>query len=292
MSLCAKFQTPFNMKNIICFILFASFSITITAQNTSSLIGAYNQELQKERDAHNYKKAIELSIKIIKIEGKNPWNLGQLASNLFSYKDYSNTIKVCNERILMKDLSGWDKVITLYIRGWSYRELGHNYEALSDFNKGISIDPDFPDLYFTRADVNSKLNRLKEAKADYEKFIKQNPDEEGKKLGLVNLSDCELKLGQEEDALITLLLLTNAYPRFSRGFEKLGKFYHKFEQYHLAIDNYTHAIRLDATNGSLYNSRAKCKYIVGKRNSACEDWRISKGLGFHKAFQLSEKYCE
>jgi len=68
-------------------------------------------------------------------------------------------------------------------------------------------------------------------------------------------------------------------------------------KYHLkdlkgAIDDYDNAISLIPNFGEVYDLRGIAKADLGDKVGACKDWNTAFEMGFNKAFDLIEKYCD
>ena len=72
--------------------------------------------------------------------------------------------------------------------------------------------------------------------------------------------------------------------------------YRGMTKYHLkdldgAMEDYNHALKLIPDYGEVYDLRGIVKGEKGDSLGACEDWNKAFDLGFNKASELIEKYC-
>ena len=72
--------------------------------------------------------------------------------------------------------------------------------------------------------------------------------------------------------------------------------YRGMTKYHLkdldgAMEDYNHALKLIPDYGEVYDLRGIVKGEKGDSLGACEDWNKAFDLGFNKAYELIEKYC-
>ena len=63
-----------------------------------------------------------------------------------------------------------------YDKGKSYFDLKQYYNAISDFDKSIELDPEFRDVYFYRVFCKDELEDYYGAISDYNKAIELDPD--------------------------------------------------------------------------------------------------------------------
>ena len=57
------------------------------------------------------------------------------------------------------------------------------------------------------------------------------------------------------------------------------------------MEDYNHALKLIPDYGEVYDLRGIVKGEKGDSLGACEDWNKAFDLGFNKASELIEKYC-
>lgn len=128
--------------------------------------------------------------------------------------------------------------------------------ALSFFNKVIEIENKNIKAYTLRGYTRGQLNDYVGAIQDFTKIISIEP----------NNSD--------------------AYDK--RGICKKNN-----RDYQGALMDYNKAIKINNKNASAYCNRAVLKYdFLNNQAGACDDWEVSKSLGFELAYRNSEGKCE
>lgn len=60
-------------------------------------------------------------------------------------------------------------------RGVAYGNKGIYDKAISDFNKAVELNPEYPDVYFNKALLCEKTGRIREAVETYKEFIQYAP---------------------------------------------------------------------------------------------------------------------
>lgn len=161
-----------------------------------------------------------------------------------SYIIPSNILKtLLTKSALIESLAEWQKQESIrsyayFVQGYRKYEADHYDEAISDLNRAIQLNPEFPATYYKRALVYAERKDYEKAIVDYTKVIELNP----------------------EDAI--------AYQKRGRVKRRLGssksEIVQKLDLFTTAIDDYTHAIQLYPQYVIAYNNRGWVKYLIGK----------------------------
>ncbi len=114
-------------------------------------------------------------------------------------------------------------------RAFAYEQTHRWNEALADMNKAIALaEPSHKTKYMShRAELYTKLNKLKEAISDYDTLLKANSQDDAFWL---KRGDCCMALGNFKDAVtsytetISLDESSTAYFARSKAYQKLGLF--------------------------------------------------------------------
>jgi len=294
----------FSIKRIFLFLAALSFTIglaTVQAQDTKEEVLAkinklnaqlkgLNQEMTDASNARNIQEYERLKAEYGVIKAKRD--------------EIKASFKARNRKLA----SG----ITAYKNGrksFGYR----NYtEALTYFDKCISIMPDFAKAYSMRALTLKKLNRFEESETAYKKAIELNPDDPkiDSNLGLlyVKLTKYDLAIKSFNTALAkdsTLYKvhyhLGNVYssqskiklaakafltsvtinPRYYIGYRSLGVMYHNQKMYNKAVKAFQNAVKIKATDGRSWYRLTESLNELNRYNET-----IKAGL---KAIQYAKK---
>jgi tetratricopeptide (TPR) repeat protein len=140
---------------------------------------------------------------------------------------------ISNEYLLMKEypkaIVYTNMIINLdsasargyYSRGCIYQKLKRDSLAVKDYNKALSLNPDYTDAYYNRGIIYEKNKKYDEALDDYNKAIKGNP----------------------------------AY--IADVYNNRGNIYLAKESYDKAVDDYSKAISIDTASINAYRNRAE-----------------------------------
>lgn len=129
--------------------------------------------------------------------------------------------------------------------GLCYIELAEFTNAISAFNKGITIDNNAIDLYINRAIAHEKNGAIDLAIKDYEFVLSKVADHPMASFNLINLR----KFHQQNfDLINSLNIYISENPNKSEGFELRGLHYFESKQYELAMADFTEAVRLNPDN--------------------------------------------
>lgn len=126
-------------------------------------------------------------------------------------------------------------------RGLAYNDIGQHDMAIEDFNKALTLKPDYALLYSNRGLAYNGKGLYNRAIEDYNKAI---------------LID----------------------PKFALAYNNRGFAYHRKGQYDRAIEDYNRAITLTPNDAMLYNNRGGAYYGKEKYDSAIEDYNRAISL--------------
>ncbi len=190
---------------------------------------------------------------------KSPTHYFKNASAKFSLKDYKGAITDINQALKLKN----DYTEAYYVRAICYGELGNIDKAAADFNKVLSMDPNFQDAYVNRAFyVKEPQKDYEGALADYNKFIEIN------------------RAGN------------NAFAYSNRGFVK-----YNLGNYSDALDDINASLKIDPENSYAYKNMALIYIAMDSLDVACSNLSKALDLGYTTKFddtvqRLILEYCE
>jgi len=130
--------------------------------------------------------------------------------------------------------------------------------AIINWSLTISVNPEDPNAYYSRAIVKDALFTWKAALKDYDKALELAPGFVG---ALINRGNLKLENGDNEGAL----------------------------------DDYNRVLTLEQNDReiitSIYFNRGNANYLLDNKTGACEDWTRAMELGAEYAKERIEEYC-
>ena len=172
-------------------------------------------------------------------------------------------------------------------KGKSYFDLEQYYNAVSDFDKAIELDPEFRDAYFQRGYCKDELEDYYGAISDYSKAIELDPGSvayNNRGVAKNNLKDYNGAISDYSKAIELDPDYTKAY--YNRGLSK-----DELKDYYGAISDYNKAIELDPNYTSAYVNRGIAKELINDLNGACLDWKKAADLGHTNAAKWVANLC-
>ena len=153
--------------------------------------------------------------------------------------------------------------------GVAYGLQGNVIEAISNFDKAIEINPDFPEALNNRGNAYIKQGNYSQAKIDLNRAIAIKPDlpQAYTNLGVINFQEGNLKgsLSDYNKAIELNVYYADAY--YNRGifFIKLGNLVQAFLDLNKAIE-------LNPNNAEAFISRGNIYYKQGRLKEALSDY--------------------
>jgi protein O-mannosyl-transferase len=133
-------------------------------------------------------------------------------------------------------------------------EIIYHTKALSDFEKSIRINPEFPLAYNNRGCIYGKNGLIEKAIEDFNKAITLKPDYASAWANRAN-------------AKTLMKDFNGAYQDFNRS------------------------IQLDSGNGSVYYNRGVLLYNQQRKDAACDDWKNAIKHGYDEAGGVIRQFC-
>lgn len=175
----------------------------------------------------------------------------ELGDKYFNNGNYQKAVDAYTEYLRLEPTH----IKSLYNRGRAYEELGKYEEALADFNKVLKEDPQNGNALLSLA--SDYYYRLQ----DYENTIFY----------------AQKVLKVEESAM--------AHTLIGKGQQKLGNLQE-------ALAAYNNAISVNKEYADAYISRGSLRTYLKQYSRACTDFKIASSLGATSADQLIKKYCK
>jgi tetratricopeptide (TPR) repeat protein len=177
---------------------------------------------------------------------ENPTHYFKNGSAKLSLKDYSGAITDLDLAIKLRV----DYTDAYYLRAICFGELGDIEKSANDFNKVLTIDPNYMSAYVNRAFyVREPRKDFEGALADYNKFIEMNTGG------------------------------NNAFAFNNRGFVK-----YNMGHYSEALDDINNSLKIDPTNSYAYKNKALIYISMDSMDVACADLKKAIELGYNEKF--------
>lgn len=192
-------------------------------------------------------------------------------------------------------IKDFDKAITFaprntlpYInRGKVYGNLGDHRQAIKDFSKAIFLEPKDADTYGIRATVYQELGQLKEAINDYNTALILNP-----KLSANNLAIFKEALEKNKQAKADFDKFIAAAPNNAAAYYVRGLHYAGCSQQWKAVADYNQALTLNPFLLEAYIKRADAFSCLGRYDLAVADQTIAIRLAPGDATVYSNRGSE
>jgi len=149
----------------------------------------------------------------------------------------------------------------------SQRPAGLQY-ALADFNKAISLDPNYTQAYANRGLVYRKTGKLDLAQADYDKALSLDA---GYATAYVGRGMVESQQGKSAQALADFNKAIALKPDNAEAYYSRGLLYQSQHQHQFAIDDFSTALGLTTQRSDLFVARGLSYLAVGDNKSAASD---------------------
>ena len=146
------------------------------------------------------------------------------------------------------------------MRGSVYGEAGHADQALADFNKAISLDPNYAQAYANRALIYRKTNKLDLALADDNKALAIDASYAPAYLGRGIVYRLQ---GRNAQALDDFNKVIAIRPDNAEAYYNRGLLYQSQGQQQFAIDDFSTALGL--TTQKCRTVRRACAQLSGNR---------------------------
>lgn len=165
-------------------------------------------------------------------------------------ENYSEAMKSIN--IAIRKLPKKDKEFTgqaYACRAHLYGITGDTVEALADYNRAVSLNPEDEDLQETLGQALYELSRYDEADAVYRKIISINP---AGVTGYMGLGRNAYARENYEEAIRQYDNVLKMYDEYSSGYAFRGESYMKLGKYLEAVNDFIKALSIDSDAKAYY----------------------------------------
>jgi tetratricopeptide (TPR) repeat protein len=161
-----------------------------------------------------------------------------------------------------------------YKRGVAYAGLGDHRRAVADYTSALEVSPDLIEAYVKRAEAYSGLGDQEQAIADYTRAIELAPNHS---LAYAQRGQAYYDLAQHEQALsdfTSAIELDPANPDFVSPYLSRGWLYYLLENYERALADFNQVIELSPTL-QVYLMRAVVYGTSGQAEQATRDFELA-----------------
>ncbi len=180
----------------------------------------------------------------------------------------NETARARLKKALSIDGSIWEAWYDLGVIAW--RE-GEDDEAITDFSKALSQNPDHTPTLMARAEAYRRAGKKKDARGDYEAAMKaMEEDDPNRRDAAARLASLLRDAGDYEDAVEVLRETVRVSGVSARIYTELGQIYIAQKRLELAQLVLAKALELDAKDPAVYNALALLAQRQGKAQEAFE----------------------
>ena len=173
----------------------------------------------------------------------------------------------CSEAIRLDS-----RLATAYAcRGGVLNNQGDYFKALKEFEQAIKLEPNNGNFYYSRAQVNARLENDEVALADLAKAIDLISSELGRSIAFAERAKIYQKQGKLDATIRDYSEAIRLAPQFAYHFGNRGDVYLETQEYQKAIADYSEAIKLEPTNSYFHRNRAKAYRALGQNELAKRD---------------------
>ncbi len=174
------------------------------------------------------------------------------------------------------------------LRGKMKYELGDFDGAVEDYDMAVKLKPIEEKYHYYRFIALYEAKQYKKALASASKLIETTPDFYGYYFYKGNVYH---DLGHYDSAIYmyNIAIIKNYQNADSYFYRALS--YQESKKYEKAIEDFNTAIVLNEEDGFYFSERGNCKYAMGNKSGACEDWDIAGNLGYYEDFDKVKRLC-
>jgi tetratricopeptide (TPR) repeat protein len=180
-----------------------------------------------------------------------------------------------------KAIEDYNRAITLnpnYVeaycnRGGTYEKMDQYDKAIEDYNRAITLNPNYIETYYNRGVTYEKMDQYDKAIEDYNRAITLNPNYIE---AYYNRGVAYEKMGQYNKAIENYSIVINLNPNDFEAYNNRGVTYSKSGRYEEALIDLTEAIGLSPNSSELYFNRGNIYMSLGRFEEALKDFTKSR----------------
>ena len=181
-------------------------------------------------------------------------------------------------------IADYNKVITInpqFFYAYNNRasaklELGDNQGAIADYTKAIAINPQHAGSYLNRGVAKANLGDERGAIPDFNQAITINPQEA---VAYLNRGLAKIHLGDKQGAILDFNKAIAINPQYADAYHNRGSAKADLGDKQGAIADYSQVIAINPQYASAYYYRGLAKSDLGDKQGACRDAKKAISLG-------------
>lgn len=176
---------------------------------------------------------------------------------------------------------------SLYI-GDNFFNQGNYEKAIEAYTNYLELNPNNIKSLYNRGRAYEELGNYELALADFKKVLVNDPNHVQSNLSVAN------NLYRNKLYMDVIYLCDNvleAHSQNTNAFLLRGRSHQKVGHINQAMDDYNATIAIDNGKGEAYFYRGILKIYLGRKRSACSDFKIAESLDIKTAVKASKNYC-
>lgn len=170
----------------------------------------------------------------------------------------------------------------LYSRANTYLKKEEFENAIQDYSTIIEQNPSFKNIFFDRAYANIRLDNFQIAKTDLESHLVNNPKDFK---SLANLINIKTKLELYEEALLDYEKLLKEFPNQPNlhiVYNNRASLYQETKEFQKALVDINLALKINKAYDMGLLNRAAINLKLDNKEQACKDFKKALKLGVEK----------
>lgn len=175
------------------------------------------------------------------------------------------------------------------IRGKMQYELGDFDGAVEDYDMALKLKPLEEKYYYYRFIALYEAKQYHKALESVSELIKITPGFYGYYFYKGNVYQ---DLGHYDSAIYMYNVA------IIKNYQNADSYFYRAESYKAkrefkkALEDYNTAIVLKDSDGYFFSARGNCKYEMGDKEGACEDWDNAGNLGYYEDYDKIKRFCD
>jgi tetratricopeptide (TPR) repeat protein/S1-C subfamily serine protease len=272
-----KGLASWNQRNFIAALASFDRAIALIPPGNKSSYYLWKYRSFALRELHRYPEALMAISQAVSLEPQDVILLNEKANALGKLEKYSESIKIFNE-IVKREEKAW----AYNNRGAIKSNYGDKKGAILDYDKAISINPQYVNAYFNRGVTKYGLGDKKGVILDYDKAISINPQDFE---SYNNRGIAKYDLGDKKGAILDYDKVISINPQEFRAYNNRGLAKYNLGDKKGAILDYDKSITINPQDFEAYLGRGIAKFKLGDRKGAILDY--DKVISINPKFALA-----